>query len=60
MGVSIDEIIEELRQDPEALRKIYAMYILEMHQGMLKGKKLQKVSDDEIIACYAKQKGFKL
>jgi len=59
MNVSINEILEELKQDPEALRKVYAMYILETHQGMLKDKKLRKISDGETLATYASRKGFK-
>lgn len=60
MSIPTKRIIEELKQDPVALRKVYALYILETHQGMLKDKKIRELSEDEIIARYAKEKGFGL
>ncbi|MBU2617877.1 MAG: hypothetical protein KKI07_04290 [Euryarchaeota archaeon] len=58
--IQTEQIIKELQQDPEVLNRVYALYLLETHRGCLKDKKLEKLSDDEMISIFAKKKGFEL
>ena len=58
--IQTEQIIKELQQDPEVLNRVYALYLLETRRRCLKDKKLEKLSDDEMIFIFAKKNEFEL